>query len=118
MSPASPAEGVVDLDATGRRYVAADAAALDILGLTLDELLVSDPDRFSVQTADPESQAELEAQWEREGRDPVVGSAPLRRADGRVIRVTYAIEVTATGFRARIRPVDTQPAQPGAAATM
>ena len=103
---ANPAEGVVDLDASGRRYLAANAAALEILGVTLEELLASDPDRFAVETPDPEAQSELEAQWEHDGRDPIVGGAPLRRADGRIIRVTYSIEATETGFRARISPVD------------
>ncbi len=115
MLNADPAEGVVDLDASGHRYVAANEAALRILGVTLQELLASDPDRFSVDERDPEAQSELEAQWNRDGRDAVVGSAPLRRADGRIIRVTYAVEATDTGFRARIRPLD---APTGAPTTM
>ena len=106
MAAEDPGDGVVDLDSSGRRYVAANATALEILGVTLEELLDSDPDRFSVTARDPDAQAALSSQWERQGRDPVVGGTPLRRADGQVIRVTYAIEATRTGYRARFRPVE------------
>ena len=102
------AEGVIELDAAGR-YVGANDVALEILGVTLDELLASTPDRFAVEPADPEAQAALESQWERDGRAPVVGTTPLRRADGRVIRVTYGIAPTEDGFEARIRPADAAP---------
>jgi PAS domain S-box-containing protein len=105
------AEAVIVLDAAGR-YVDANAAALGLLGVSLEELRASAPDRFTLQPLADVEQAALRAQWKAGGEQPVVGSAGIRRADGTTIRVSYAIEADESGVRARIWPVDGPPDAP------
>jgi PAS domain S-box-containing protein len=108
---AQAAEGaVILLDAAGR-YTAANAAALEILGVTLGELLASSPDRFAMQPTDEDDRAAFRSEWELGGSGPLVGTSGLKRADGSTIRVSYAITPTATGFEARIAQVPGSPTE-------
>ncbi len=104
-------EAIIEIDAAGR-YVSANDAALRLLGVTLEELQDSPPDRFAIRPTDDAEQAALRAEWESEGSQPVIGTAGLKRADGTTIRVSYAIEVTPTGFRARLQEVEGSPHAP------
>jgi len=104
-------EAIIHLTATGR-YIGANQAALDLLGVSLEELRASSPERFSVRQADDGDQAALRAEWELDGSQPLLGTAGLKRADGTTIRVSYAIESSAGGFSARIQPVDGSPQAP------
>jgi PAS domain S-box-containing protein len=106
-----PTEAVIMLDAAGR-YVDANAAALQLLGVSLGELRTSAPDRFAVRPMADVEQAELRGHWEAGGAQPVVGTAGIRRADGTMIRVSYAVEVSGSGVRARLWPVDGAPEAP------
>ena len=110
-------EAVITLDAAGR-YVDANAAALDLLGVSLAELLTSAPDRFAIQPTTEAEQAALRSQWETGGSHPMVGTAGLRRPDGTTIRVTYAIEAAATGFRARMWRTEGAPEAPSSVFTV
>lgn len=111
MPDAQPIEGVITIDKAGH-YVAANPAALDLLGVSLAELRASEPGRFAVQPAIEAEQAALRDQWEAGGEQPLVGTAGLRRGDGSTVRVSYAIETVASGFLARIRPVEGSPEAP------
>jgi PAS domain S-box-containing protein len=101
-------EAVITLDAAGR-YVHANAAALELLGVSLPELQSSTPDRFAIRPTIAEDQAALRAQWETDGSQPLVGTTGMRRADGTTIRVAYAVEAAGSGFRARLWRVDGSP---------
>ena len=105
------AEAVINIDATGR-YVRANRPALELLGVTLAELRASPPDRFAIRPSNEAEQAAFRAQWESDGAKPLIGTAGLKRADGTTIRVSYAIEATRSGFRARMWQVEGSPEAP------
>jgi hypothetical protein len=104
-------EPAIQLD-EGGRYIGANQAALDLLGVSLQELLDSPPDRFAIRATDHAEQAAFRAEWESEGSRPLIGTAGLKRADGTEIRVSYAIEATPRGFTARLREVEGSPLAP------
>lgn len=105
------AEAVLSLDATGR-YTGANQPALELLGVTLAELRASPPDRFAIRPANHGEQAALRAEWESDGSQPLVGTTGLMRADGTMIRVSYAIESAHGGFLARMWQVQGDPEAP------
>jgi PAS domain-containing protein len=109
-SPAA-GEAVINIDPSGR-YVDANEPALRLLGVTLDELRASPPDRFAIRPNSESEQAAFRAEWESDGARPLIGTAGLKRADGSTIRVSYAIEATGSGFRARLWHVDGAPEAP------
>lgn len=111
MPDAHPTEAVISIDETGQ-YTEANAAALELLGVSLAELRRSAPDRFAIRPTLEAEQAALRDQWESSGAQPLVGTAGLRRADGTTIRVSYAIEPAPSGFRARMRAVEGSPEAP------
>jgi PAS domain-containing protein len=102
------AEAELWLDKTGR-YVDANDAALELLGVSLPELLASPPDRFTIEPTDDAEQASLREEWASGGLRPIVGTAGLKRADGQTIRVSYAIEPAGAGFRARLSLIQGSP---------
>jgi PAS domain S-box-containing protein len=104
-------DAVITLDKNGQ-YLDANAAALELLGVSLAELLRSAPDRFSIRPTIDSEQAALRDQWLASGEHPLVGTTGLRRADGSTIRVSYAIEPAGAGFRARMQLVDGSPEAP------
>jgi PAS domain-containing protein len=104
-------EAVIHMDAAGR-YLDGNQAALQLLGVTLDELLASPGDRFSMQPANVAEQAAFRAEWESAGARPLVGTAGLKRGDGATIRVSYAIEADEAGFVARLWQVPGSPEAP------
>jgi PAS domain-containing protein len=110
-------EAVLSLDHTGR-YVDADEAALELLGVSLAELLASPPDRFTIEPSDAAEQASLRGEWATSGSRPLVGTAGLRRADGQTIRVSFAIEPAGAGFRARLSPIQGSPVAPSTGYTV
>ncbi len=101
-------EAVITVDATGR-YVDANAAALELLRVSLAELRSSAPDRFAIRPPVDAEQAALRTRWETDGTRPLVGTMGLRRADGTTLRVAYAIEAADSGFRARLWGVEGSP---------
>jgi PAS domain-containing protein len=109
--PEQETEAVIALDAAGR-YLDANAAALQLLGVSLAELRKSAPDRFTMRPATDAEQAGLRSQWAQDGAPPLVGTAGLRRADGTTIRVAYAIESADSGFSARLWRVGGSPDLP------
>lgn len=117
MDDRQPAEAVIDIDATGR-YLGANGPALELLGVTLAELRASPPDRFAIRPTNNAEQAALLAEWESNGARPLIGTSGLRRADGSTIRVSYAIEATGSGFRARLWRVEGSPEAPSSVYTV
>jgi PAS domain S-box-containing protein len=117
LSTPSTEEAVILINAAGQ-YIDANAAALDMLGVTLAELLVSSPERFAITPADEGDRAALRSEWEREGSRSLVGTAGLKRADGEMIRVSYVIETLDQGFRARMSPVNGSPGSPSTVFTV
>lgn len=111
MPDANTVEAVISIDQTGQ-YIDANAAALEMLGVSLTELRRSAPDRFAIRPTVEAEQAALRDQWESSGAQPLVGTAGIRRADGTTIRVSYAIEPGERGFLARMRPVAGSPEAP------
>ena len=109
-SPAAE-EAVINIDPSGR-YVHANEPALQLLGVTLDELRASPPDRFAIRPTSESEQAAFRAEWESVGARPLIGTAGMKRADGSTIRVSYAIEATGSGFRARLWQVEGAPEAP------
>jgi PAS domain S-box-containing protein len=111
MTSPSVGEAIIEIDAAGR-YLDANSPALALLGVSLEDLRTSAPDRFAIRPTDESEQAALRAEWESDGSQPLVGTAGLKRADGTTIRVSYAIEPTPGGFRARLREVEGSPQAP------
>jgi PAS domain-containing protein len=107
-------EAVIRIDAAGR-YVDANDAALELLGVTLAELRESPGDRFSIRPTNVAEQAAFRAEWESAGSRPIVGTAGLKRGDGATIRVSYAIEADDSGFVARLWEVPGSPDAPPSA---
>jgi PAS domain-containing protein len=104
-------EAVLHIDATGG-YLGANRDALELLGVTLAELLASSPGRFTIRPTDESEQAALRAEWKSDGSPPLIGTAGLKRADGATIRVSYAIEASRSGFTARLWQVEGSPEAP------
>jgi PAS domain S-box-containing protein len=103
-------DAAITLDRSGR-YVDANAAALALLGVSLDELRGSAPDRFSMVPTVDADQAAARAHLESSS-SPLVGTTGLRRADGTTVRVAYAIESAETGYLARLWVIGGSPHEP------
>lgn len=111
MTEPGSTEAVIRIDVAGR-YLDANAAALELLGVTLAELRESPGDRFSIRPANVAEQAAFRTEWESAGSRPLVGTAGLKRGDGATIRVSYAIEADESGFVARLWEVPGSPEAP------
>jgi PAS domain S-box-containing protein len=101
---AEPATIVID---PSGRYRDASPAALELFGMSRDELLAADPASFSPETADPEASAALRGAWEAEGRPDLGGEATILRPDGRRRRIRFIITTQPDGaFVAVLEPVN------------
>ena len=100
------------------RYSEANDAALDLLGVTLDELRASAPNRFAVEPTDPEADAAFRAAWEASGKPDVGGATTIRRADGTRARVKFAIrEMDDGSYTVLLTSVPDSPREPTAVYT-
>ncbi len=72
-------------------YADASPAALEILGVALDQLLAMAPGAFAVDTPDPAAEAAFRKSWESEGSPTIGGQATIRRPDGQQRRVAFQI---------------------------
>lgn len=85
----------------------ANQAALDLLGVTLEQLRAAPPGAFDAEPQTPEQQAAFRAAWEGEGQPDIVGASTLQRPDGTRLRVTFGITGMPDGrFIAVMRPLD------------
>lgn len=103
--PEADPEGVLILDSDGR-FVDANGAALELLGVSVEELRASGLERFAIEPLDRIELARLREEWEGHGAHPLAGTAGLRHLDGTRIRVAYVVERHGHGFHARLRQVD------------
>ena len=76
--------------------LSATPAALDLLGLTLDELKALPPGSMTLDQDRVDSAAFGDA-WEGSGRAPIIGSATAQLTSGRRIRLRYLIRVQDDG---------------------
>ena len=106
-----PDRPTIFLNADGS-YRDANQAALELLGVTLDELIASPPNRFNVET-DPEAEAAFRQAWEASGRPDLGGASMIRRADGTTMRVKFAIRELEDGtFAVLLTRVPDAPSAP------
>ena len=88
-------------------YADASPDALDILGVTREQLLAMPPGAFAAKPPDPEADAAFRATWEKSGAPDIAGEATIRRPDGDERRVKFLIRRRDDGrFVAAIEPVD------------
>ena len=93
---------ILDPDGTA---VDADQAALELLGVSLDELRRLPRGAFSPETPDPAEEAAFRKAWEAEGRPDIGGEGTIQRLDGSKVRVRFAITTDDTGrFIAVLEP--------------
>lgn len=93
------------------RYEDANAAALAVLGLTIEQLRALPPRALS--TTPVEEADSLRAEWERSGATSALGETTLLRPDGTRLRATFRVMPAADGrFRATFEPVSTPVDQP------
>jgi len=84
----------------------ASPAALEILGVTLEQLVELPGGAFSPTAPDPEASAAFREQWERQGSPDIGGEATIRRLDGERVRIRFALSHLEDGrFRAVLIPV-------------
>lgn len=95
------------LDHDGR-YLDADEAALELLGVaTVDELRATPPDRFAAVPPDPEEQEAWRKAYFSSRAEGVLAEGAYRRADGELVRVRTAILEEEDGrFRALFYPLE------------
>ena len=94
------------LDTDGR-VLEATLEALDLLGVTLQEVRSLPPGAFSADPPDPEADAAFRSTWEDAGRPDIGGTATLRRPDATLVRVRFAITARDDGrFLAVLDPVE------------
>jgi PAS domain-containing protein len=99
-------DAVIFVTADGR-YEDASPSALKLLGISLEELRASAPDRFQPKPPDPEESAAFRSEWERQGSPGLGGVATIKRGDGTLARVRFTITQTDDGrYRALMREVD------------
>jgi PAS domain S-box-containing protein len=104
-----PDRPTITVTADGR-YSDANAAALELLGVTLDELRASPPNRFAAEPGDPDAEAAFREAWEASGRPDLGGFGTIRRADGSTIAVKFAIrEVDGGSFVVLLTPAPGAP---------
>lgn len=72
------------------KIVDATDAALELLGLTLDELRALPPGGLALEE-DKALTAAFQAAWRESGRGAIMGAGTARLLDGRLIRVRYLV---------------------------
>lgn len=85
----------------------ANAAALEMLGATLDVLRSLPPGALSSEPPDPVGEAAFRKAWESVGQPDIGGQATVQRLDGSQVRVKFGITPLEDGrFVAVMEPVD------------
>jgi PAS domain S-box-containing protein len=109
---------LIIIDAEGR-YVEGNVRALEILGVSLDQLRESTGAAFATAPADPDQAEAFRAAWEQAGRPDITGATTIRRPDGTLVRVRFAITPRADGtYAAAFEPVAGSHADPVALHTV
>jgi PAS domain-containing protein len=101
------------------RYLDASPAALDLLGVGLDELRSMRGADFGVEPRDPAAAEAFRVAWETGGRASLYGVATIRRRDGAQARVRFVIEPRPDEqFVAKLQRVDEPVAAPSRVFTL
>lgn len=83
----------------------ANQAALELLGVSLEQLRDLPPGAFSARR-DPDERAAFRREWEREGEPDLSGEATLRRLDGSELRVRFGVTPLEEGrYLAILEPI-------------
>ena len=91
----------------------ANAAALDLLRVTLEQVRALPPGALSADPPDPGANKAFREQWEREGNPDIGGEGTLRRADGTSARVRFGIAPVDDGrFLAILEEIEAEPDAP------
>lgn len=75
----------------------ANAAALELLRVTIDELRALPPGAFSPEPPDPAASEAFRQEWERQGSPDMGGEGTIRRLDGSEVRVKFGVTPTDDG---------------------
>ena len=84
------------IDAEGRT-LDASPAALDLLGVGLEELRAMPPGAFSPEPPDPDQSAAFQEAWRESGSPDIFGESTIVRPDGTQARIRFVIRPTAAG---------------------
>jgi hypothetical protein len=116
--PAAGTEATVMVNADGS-YADASQPALELLGVTLEELRSAERNAFAMEPMAPEESAALEAAWTASQADEAVGHATVKRPDGATVRVRYLLRSQPDGgFVVSLKPIREAPTQPTTFYTM
>jgi PAS domain-containing protein len=115
-SPGSDATVLINADGT---YADASGAALELLGVTIEELRAAGRGAFAVEPVSPEASAAIESAWDRSGAQDAVGHATVKRPDGATVRVRYLLTSQPDGrYLIAIQPIRESASQPSTLYTM
>lgn len=91
----------------------ASPAALELLGLTLEQLRALPPGALSAEPQDEDAREAFLQQWKGQGSPDIGGAATIRRLDGTSIRVKFGITPIEDGrFLALLEPIAGPTQQP------
>ncbi len=94
---------ILDTDGTS---LDATPAALELLGVSLDQLRSLPPNAFSPEPRDLDADAAFRSIWQDEGSPDIGGETTIQRLDGTKVRVRFAIRALDDGrFEAVLEPV-------------
>jgi PAS domain-containing protein len=95
---------VVDADG---QVAEADDRALEILGVTFEQLRSLPPGSFNAEPADVDAERAFRASWEAQRSPDVVGESTIKLLDGTLKRVKFAIVPLDGGqFRIILEPTE------------
>ncbi len=83
-------EPTLELEADGG-IRSANQAAIELLGMGLEDLRALAPGALSAEPTPPEETAALLEQWKTAGDAALVGFTTIKRPDGALLRVAFAI---------------------------
>jgi PAS domain S-box-containing protein len=85
----------------------ASPAALELIGVTFDELRNAPRGAFSAQQTSPDEDAAIREQWSASGKPDIGGETTIRRADGGEVRIRYLVAREPSGdYLTVLVPVD------------
>jgi PAS domain-containing protein len=100
-------------------YADASPAALELLGVTIEDLRSAGRNAFAMEPMSAEESAALEAAWNESKAEQAVGHATVKRPDGATVRVRYLLASQPDGsFLVSLQPIREAPTRPTTVYTM
>jgi PAS domain-containing protein len=94
------------VDADGQ-VADADDRALEMLGVTFEQLRTLPPGAFNAQPADPDADRAFRSSWEARRSPDLVGESTIKLLDGTLKRIRFAIVPLDSGqFRIILEPAE------------